>query len=134
MAMGYVSDRVSRVAAVSMASGLAALVYLSIFFVEDPTAPWVFSLLAIMGVAEISAFVSSQALVGERAQASRRGAIIGLFGVAGAVGILIGTAGGGWLFSNLGPSAPFVLFGILNGVVFVWSLWVRRRVTPAEPT
>jgi MFS family permease len=134
LAMGYVSDRVSRVAAVSMASGLAALVYLSIFFVEDPTAPWVFSLLAIMGVAEISAFVSSQALVGERAQPSRRGAIIGLFGVAGAVGILIGTAGGGWLFSNLGPSAPFVLFGILNGVVFVWSLWVRRRVTPVEPT
>ncbi|MCB1695415.1 MAG: MFS transporter [Pseudomonadales bacterium] len=128
LAMGYISDRVSRVTAVSMASGLAALVYLSIFLVDDPTAPWVFALLAVMGVAEISAFVSSQALVGERARADRRGAIIGLFGVAGAVGILIGTAGGGWLFANIGPSAPFVLFGLLNGAVFIWSLRVRARV------
>ena len=77
-----------------------------------------------MGVAEISAFVSSQALVGERAPAKRRGAIIGLFGVSGAGGILIGTAGGGWLFANYGPSTPFVLFGFLNGIVFLWSLRV----------
>lgn len=125
--MGYISDRVSRVTAVSLASGLAAAVYLSIFFVTDPTAPWVMGLLVIMGIAEISAFVSSQALVGERADANRRGAIIGLFGVAGAVGILIGTAGGGWLFGNIRPSAPFVLFGILNAIVFGWSLVVRRN-------
>ncbi|QFU76476.1 MFS transporter [Halioglobus maricola] len=124
--MGYINDRVSRVTAVTLASGLAAAVYLSIFFVDDPTAPWVFGLLAVMGVAEISAFVSSQALVGERANPERRGAIIGLFGVAGAVGILVGTAGGGWLFATFGPSTPFVLFGVLNGVVFVWSMLVRR--------
>ena len=85
----------------------------------------VFALLGVMGVAEISAFVSSQALVGERADPKRRGAIIGLFGVSGAVGILIGTSGGGWLFDNIGPSTPFVLFGILNGVVFIWSLLVK---------
>ncbi|MCB1688986.1 MAG: MFS transporter [Halioglobus sp.] len=125
--MGYISDKVTRVTAVAMAAGLAAAVYLSIFFVEDPTAPWVMALLGVMGVAEISAFVSSQALVGERAPAQRRGSIIGLFGVSGAVGILIGTAGGGWLFANIGPSAPFVLFGILNSVVFVWALVVRSR-------
>ena len=124
--MGYINDRVTRVTAVSIASGLAALVYLSIFLVDDPTAPWVLGLLALMGVAEISAFVSSQALVGERAEAKRRGAIIGLFGVAGATGILVGTAGGGWLFARFGPSTPFVLFGCLNAVVFFWSLKVRK--------
>jgi MFS family permease len=126
LAMGYISDKVSRVTAVSLASGLAAAVYLSIFFVTDPTASWVMFLLGVMGIAEISAFVSSQALVGERAEARRRGAIIGFFGVSGAVGILIGTAGGGWLFAHIGPFAPFVLFGILNGIVFLWSLKVRR--------
>ncbi len=125
--MGYISDKVTRVTAVALAAGLAAAVYLSIFFVEDPTASWFMALLGVMGVAEISAFVSSQALVGERAPAARRGAIIGLFGVSGAVGILIGTAGGGWLFANIGPSAPFVLFGILNSVVFVWALVLRTR-------
>ena len=125
--MGYISDKVTRVTAVAIAAGLAAIVYLAMFFVEDPTATWVMFLLGFMGMAEISAFVSSQALVGERAPAERRGAIIGLFGVSGAIGILIGTAGGGWLFANIGPSAPFVLFGILNAVVFFWSLVVRSR-------
>ena len=130
LAMGYLSDKISRVRAVTFASGLAALVYLSMFFVDDPTAPWVMALLGVMGIAEISAFVSSQALVGERAPAKRRGAIIGLFGVSGAVGILIGTAGGGWLFAHFGPSTPFVLFGFLNGIVFLWS-W-RVKASPAS--
>jgi MFS family permease len=125
LAMGYLSDKISRVRAVTFASGLAAIVYLSMFFVDDPTAPWVMALLGVMGIAEISAFVSSQALVGERAPAKRRGAIIGLFGVSGAVGILIGTAGGGWLFAHFGPSTPFVLFGVLNGLVFLWSWGVK---------
>ncbi|MEH6516676.1 MAG: MFS transporter [Halioglobus sp.] len=124
--MGFIADKVSRVTAVSMASGLAGLVYLSMFLVDDPTATWVMGLLGIMGIAEIAAFVSSQALVGERASAERRGAIIGVFGVSGAIGILIGTAGGGWLFANFGQSTPFVLFGILNSLVFFWSLRVRR--------
>jgi MFS family permease len=134
--MGYVSDRVSRVTAVSLASGLAGLVYLSIYLVDDPTAGWVFPLLAVMGIAEISAFVSSQALVGQQAPAHRRGAVIGFFGVSGAIGILVGTAGGGWLFRSVGPSAPFVLFGVLNLVVFFFSLQVRRiplRVPAGSP-
>lgn len=124
--MGYISDRLSRVTAVCMASGLAAVVYLSMIFVSDPTATWVFFLLDFMGVAEISAFVSSQALVGQQAPAARRGAVIGFFGVSGAIGILVGTAGGGWLFRHVGPSAPFVLFGLLNLLVFIWALRVRR--------
>jgi MFS family permease len=124
--MGYISDKISRVSAVAFASGLAAVVYLSMFLVTDPTADWVFFLLGAMGVAEISAFVSSQALVGQQAPAHRRGAVIGFFGVSGAIGILIGTAGGGWLYRHVGPSAPFVLFGGLNFLVFVWALRVRR--------
>jgi MFS family permease len=127
--MGYISDKVSRVTAVAMAAGLAAVVYLSIFWVSDPTATWVFFLLGLMGIAEISAFVSSQALVGQQASASRRGAVIGFFGVSGAIGILVGTAGGGWLYRSVGPSAPFVLFGVLNFAVFIWAL--RARKIPA---
>ncbi|MGI9295083.1 MAG: MFS transporter, partial [Pseudomonadales bacterium] len=112
--MGYISDRVDRVMAVSMASGLAAFIYLSVYFVSDPTAPWVLILLFVMGIAEIAAFVSSQALVGRYASEQRRGAVFGFFGVAGAFGILVGSGGGGWLFKHIGPSAPFVLFGMLN--------------------
>jgi predicted MFS family arabinose efflux permease len=96
-----------------------------VFFVTDPTAEWVMVLLLFMGIAEISAFVSSQALVGQQANPQERGAIMGLFGVAGAIGILVATAGGGWLYAEYGPSTPFVLFGLLNALVFVWALLLR---------
>jgi len=128
--MGFINDKVSRVRAVSIASGLAALVYCSMFFVTDPTAGWVLALLFAMGIAEISAFVASQALVGERAPAVQRGAVIGFFGVAGAVGILVGTAGGGYLFSAFGPATPFVVFGAFNALVFIWSWRVKTQALP----
>ncbi len=125
--MGILSDRMRRVTAVAVAAALTTAVYTSLFFVSDPTAPWVFALLGLMGIAEISAFVSSQALVGQQAPARLRGVIIGFFGVAGAVGILVGTTGGGLLFRHLGPSTPFVMFGGFNALVLIWALWLRRR-------
>ena len=125
--MGLLADRLRKVTAVVIAAGLASIAYITMGFVDDPAAPWVFGLLALMGVAEISAFVSSQALVGQRAQPNRRGAIIGFFGVAGAVGILIATMGGGYLFDRVKPSAPFLLFGLLNLLVFIWSLVLRAK-------
>lgn len=130
---GIMADRVRRVTAVAMAAGLAGLVYSAVAFVSDPSAPWVLGLLAVMGVAEISAFVSSQALVGQRARADRRGAVIGFFGVAGAVGIMVATVGGGALFSKISPSAPFVLFGLLNLVVCGWALYLRSKPDPEPP-
>ncbi len=125
--MGLLSDRVRRVTAVAIASGLTAAVYLALFLVKDPTAPWVFALLGLMGVAEIGAFVSSQALIGQQAPAALRGVIIGFFGVAGAVGILVGSGVGGLLFRSLGPSAPFVMFGAINVLVFIWALRLRGQ-------
>lgn len=127
--MGLIADRTTRVTAVAMASGLAAIVYGAVFLIHDPTADWVIALLFVMGIAEISAFVSSQALVGQQAPEAYRGATIGFFGVAGAFGILLGTSGGGVLFAKVSPSAPFVLFGVLNFAVCVWSLWLRKHLS-----
>jgi predicted MFS family arabinose efflux permease len=130
--MGYFSDKIRRATAVTFASGLAAVVYLAIFFVEDPTSTWVMGLLFVMGIAELAAFVSSQALVGQQAPKARRGAVIGFFSVAGAIGILVGSLGGGQLFRHIGPSAPFVLFGFLNALVFIWSLLVKDKIKNPE--
>ena len=126
--MGIFADIISKAAAVTIAAGLAATVYMSMFFVSDPTQAWVKGVLFVMGVAEISAFVSSQALVGQQAEPKNRGTTIGFFGVAGAIGILVATTGGGMVFDTIGPSAPFVIFGALNLVVFVWGLRVYRGI------
>ena len=125
--MGLLADRIRRVTAVAIASAFTAVIYGSLFLVDDPTAPWVFALLGLMGIAEISAFVASQALVGQQAPAALRGVIIGFFGVAGAIGILIGTSVGGFLFRDIGPSAPFIMFSAFNALVFLWAMAQRRQ-------
>lgn len=129
--MGFLADRISRVTAVVLSSGLAAAVYLGVFFLDSPLSGSAKGLLFVMGVAELSAFVSSQALVGQAAPAQQRGTVVGFFGAAGAMGMLVGTFFGGKLFQSVGPSAPFVLFGALNLLVFLWALRVRTNETRA---
>jgi predicted MFS family arabinose efflux permease len=127
LVLGFLFERISRVSAVSIASGLAALSYTAMSQVDNPMAGWVFGLLFFIGVAEISAFVSSQALVGQYAPGKLRGAVIGFFGVSGAIGILVGAVVGGHLFESQGPGSPFLLFGLLNLLVFIWSLRVNAK-------
>lgn len=128
--MGFIADRVSKARAVSMASGLAAFIYLSMFMVSDPLAGYVKVMLVVMGVAELSAFVTSQALLGQQAPPEQRGAVVGFFGASGALGMLVGTSVGGVLYHKVGPSAPFVMFGALNLIVFLWSLAAAPRIKP----
>jgi MFS family permease len=132
VAMGLVADRVSRLTAVALSSALGACVYLGVTLLASPFAAAATPLLLAMGMAELGAFVASQALVGERAPADNRGAVVGLFGAAGAVGMLVGTVFGGKLYSHVGPTAPFALFGGLNLVVLGWALLVRRRLATGE--
>jgi MFS family permease len=127
--MGAVSDRIARHTAITVTTGLTACVYTALHWVNDPTASWVFILLALMGIAEIGSFVSSQALIGQQAPEAERGVVIGFFGVAGAFGILLGTSLGGIMFRQLGPTAPFALFGAVNAAVCIASLSLRRLVT-----
>ena len=44
----------------------------------------------------------------------KRGAIVGVFNLAGAIGILISSGIGGRMFDAIGPSAPFILIGVLQ--------------------
>jgi len=129
--MGIIADRVKRVTSVSISSGLAFIIYVLVFTISDPYAFTSKMLFLIMGVAEIGGFVSSQALAGQQVLPKDRGTVMGFFGVAGACGMVIGTAMGGPLYDNFGFSAPFVMFGIVNGIVFLWSIIVRKKVIPA---
>ena len=49
---------------------------------------------------------------------------------------MVGTLAGGWLFDNWAPYAPFVLIGIVQSILLVLAIIVRR-VAPgpifAEP-
>jgi len=128
-------DRFDRVLALALAMVMASASYITIGMVEDPLGPGMYAAAAFMGVGEMSGILASQSLVGQVAAEKGRGAIIGVFSMFGAAGILLATSLGGWLFDAWKPSAPYLLVGIADGALAVVALglWLatRRSRTPA---
>lgn len=129
---GRICDVYSRVTATALMMLISSVAYNGMLFVTDPLGTHMKLMMALMGVAEIGAFIASQALVSQQAREDIRGSVTGFFGVCGAVGILIGTVGGGILFDKVGPASPFVIFGIANVALFIWAMLVRNRVQAAN--
>jgi hypothetical protein len=54
--------------------------------------------------------------------------------VAGAIGILLITPVGGYLFDRIDPRAPFVVVGVINVLLVFASIYVRLRHSPELQT
>ena len=122
--MGFLIDRIDRVAGLALAMLLAGGGYFSLFLIDDPLGPRMYLSAILVGMGEISANLASLTLIGAEAPERGRGAVIGLFSFCGAIGILMVAKVGGTLSGMFGPVAPFVLVAIANTVVLVLALLV----------
>ncbi len=131
--MGFIMDRINRVSALVGSSALAAAGFISVGFIDDPLEREAIPLIVLLGIGQASCLYASQALIGQEAGSSRRGAIIGVFSTVGALGVLLSNAIGGRLFDQAGPGAPFLLIGGAAVVVALWALVVRLLAPGAAP-
>ncbi|MGI9329985.1 MAG: MFS transporter, partial [Gammaproteobacteria bacterium] len=131
--MGFITDRTNRMTALCIGLGLAAVSYSVMGEVEDPLSRNVIPLALLLGIGEISVIVTGGALLGQEARASIRGTIVGVFNLSGAIGIVIISGLGGWLFDAVGRSMPFTVMGALNGLLLLAALLVRWRAGIPEP-
>jgi len=129
----FLLDRFNRVTALAVCMGLAAAGYLGMGFVDNPLERVDLPLILLLGIGQISAFLGSQALVGQEAPELQRGAILGGFNTAGAVGILFCSVIGGQLFDAISPKAPFILVGAINLMVFIAAVIVRMKAPGRMP-
>lgn len=125
--LGLIIDRFNRTSAVVFGMFVASIGYSSMYFVDNPLDPKYLPLFIILGIGQVSAFLSSQALIGQEAPLKERGSVVGMFGMFGAVGILITTLVGGILFDEWMRSGPFVFVGCINFLVFLWGALVRVK-------
>ena len=143
--LGYIIDKVDRIKAIPWYMTIAALAYLSMFLVETDfylevmrsitgnqelviniLSKEAVPLLILLGIGQQCAFVSATTLLGQEAPIIKRGAIVGVFNLAGALGILICVLIGGWAFDNIHPSAPFVFMGCCNFLVSLFAIYVSK--------
>lgn len=123
--LGILNDRMSRLDAVVAALALAAIGYGSLGMIDDPLGPLMIPAAILLGIGQMAVMQASQTLIAQEAPASRRGAVMGMFSVCGALGILFITKAGGELFDHWKP-APFVIVAGANLLLCAAALWLRR--------
>jgi MFS family permease len=124
---GILTDKVSRITALCITLAIGALGYGGTYFLSNPFSVPTMICLVFIGMAEVGCIISSGVLIAEQASEGLRGSIIGVFTLAGAVGILIASIVGGLLFDHWQQTGPFVFFGIISAVVLLWALSLRHR-------
>jgi len=124
--IGYLIDKVDRILAVSVCMAVASAGYLSMFFIDNVLDPGSRPFFILLGVGQQCAFFAATTLLGQEAPKMKRGAIVGVFNLAGALGILISTGVGGRLFDAIDPSAPFIFIGFCNVFVSLFAVYVSK--------
>ena len=133
LVMGPLLDRIDRLTGLMLSMAIATVCYLHMFFITDPLGTHMLIAALLLGIAEMSTIVAGQVLITQEAPAEHRGRIVGVFTFFGALGILTGSAAGGFLFDAWHPSGPFVFMGFVNLGVFVWAWRIRRRELKQVP-
>jgi MFS family permease len=128
--LGPFLDRFDRVTALAICMVLAAIGNLALLLLVDPLAAVGIVFFILLGIGQISVFLAAQSLIGQAAPTEKRGSVLGAFNVSGAIGILLITSTGGWLFDEIDPRAPFVVVGAINVLLFAASLYVRLSRPP----
>jgi MFS family permease len=124
--IGWLGDRVDRVVLMMIAFGFAAVGYGWVGLTDDILAPAAIPALVLLGVGQSGTILASTVLMGQEARADIRGSVFGVQSFCGGLGILAISAIGGRLYDAEGPGSPFLLIAVLNLLVLVWSLWVKR--------
>ncbi len=123
--MGWMLDRMNRVTGMIVSMGLTGLGFLSVWFVDDPLSAESRLFFIFLGIGQASAFMGATTLLGQEAPMAKRGVVVGMFNIMGAIGIFFSTGIGGRLFDAVKPAAPFALIGALSLMVMVAAIVIR---------
>ncbi len=125
--LGLILDIVNRVTGVAICMGLAAVGFSALLLVDDPLSSGAIPFFMLLGVGQNSAFAAANILIGQEAPKAIRGAVIGMYNMIGAFGILVASAVGGRLFDSVSPNAPFVMIGCMNAMIFSAAVLIRLK-------
>lgn len=121
---GIVLDRIDRLKGLMIGMGVAFVGYASLGLLDDPLSFEMYIAAAFVGAGEMAANISATSLIGKEAPDRGRGAVLGLFSLFGALGIMVVGIVGGWLFDNWKPVGPFLYMAGSNAVMVVLAVLV----------
>jgi len=134
---GVVLDRIDRLKGLMVGMGVAFIGYASLGLLDNPLGTGMYIAAAFVGAGEMAANISATSLIGKEAPSRGRGAVLGMFSLLGAVGIMVVGLVGGWLFDNWKPVGPFLYMAASNFLMVVLAIVVyvatRNAATAERP-
>lgn len=125
---GWMADKLDRVTLVIVATMLSIIGYGWMGLTPDPAVGGAaFGAAAMLGIGQASGILASQVLIAQEAPGAIRGAVIGMVGFFGAIGILAISKVGGLAFDVWRPGAPFIIMACANIALLGYAAWVRTR-------
>jgi MFS family permease len=125
---GILTDKINRVSALLIALFISFVGYTSTYLISDPFGGWMILVVVVIGLGEIGGIITSGVLITQQTNDQNRGAVIGIFNLSGAIGILVSSIAGGYLFDHWEQSGPFVFVGFCALIVFIWGFIVKDKV------
>jgi len=122
---GWFIDRVNRVTALIVALCFASTGYLSMVVITSPLDFSMAPYFIVISLGSSFMMKASLSLVGQEAPVSERGSVLAMYGMFGALGILIFTKWGGMAYDAWGPWAPFVMAGLYQVGLLAVAIVVR---------
>jgi MFS family permease len=130
---GIVLDKIDRLVGLALGMAVAFVGYASLGLLDNPLSWQMYIAAAFVGAGEMGANISATSLIGKEAPDRGRGAVLGLFSLFGAVGIMVVGLVGGWLFDNWRPVGPFLYMAASNAllVLLAIAMLAYYRARPA---
>jgi predicted MFS family arabinose efflux permease len=86
----------------------------------------------LLGCGQVASIIAGQTLIGQEADPRISGSTLGIFNAFGAIGTLVGSVLGGYLFDKWTYGGPFIMMGCFSLLVMVYAIYVRTRYGLAE--
>jgi MFS family permease len=135
---GIFIDRFHRLACVCAALLVAGIGYTLLGLQINPFTPLGYLGAILVGVGQMSVILTVTGLLGQETPIDVRGSVIGFASLCGAVGILVTSLAGGYVYDHWMISGPIVLTGLANLAIFAFALrvWLKDgrpvRFDPGE--
>jgi MFS family permease len=125
---GFIVDRFGRKPTLMVGLFFSGLAFVFLGFLDNPFLVWAAGAIALRGFGTSAASLSSFALVSDLSPKELVGTIWGGYNMAAAAGMMIVVGLSVFLFDYVGHGYPFVLAGGMDLVVFIWGLFLWKKI------
>lgn len=114
---GIFCDRLGPIHGVALPALMGFISFGALYSAKAPDSPIVYCFMFLSGLADIGMIISSMALISSQSSDSQRGALAGMYSLFGALGIIVTSKLGGYMFDHLWETAPFLIVSISSATL-----------------